>query len=123
MGAYYQCTIEQDGTTTRYDTWAIGQGSKLMEHSYIGNEYVERCLSKLENKPGFLTWLCDYHEEEGMCWSCITEKKLNRDDTWEMQSFYRILNHTKKLQIDIKKLVLLYKSRIRFCSLLALYNI
>jgi hypothetical protein len=111
MGAYFECTIEKDGEITRYNTWSINKGSKLMEHSYIGNEYVERCLSLLENKPGRLTWLCDYHEEPNMTWDHITEKDIDIKETWEMQPFYRILNHTKELQIDMKKLVLAYKDR------------
>jgi len=73
-----------------------------MEHSYIGNEYVERIMSMLK-EPGELTWLCDYYEGDGATWGNTTEATKDEflKDSEMIEADYIILNTTKKLFIDI----------------------
>jgi hypothetical protein len=87
-----------------YNTHDVGNGLKLMEHSYIENSYVERIMSMLR-EPGELTWLCDYYEGDGLTWDNVDEATqgefLKKSEVNE--SNYIILNITKKLFIDIAK--------------------
>ena len=101
MGAYYEATINKD----RYSTWSIKQGAKLMEHGYVGNDYVENVLSLLEKNPQPLQWLCDY-TEDGLTWENTVEHEFT-EDLWSyrLQPTYFILNHTKNLYIDIREFI------------------
>ena len=66
MGQYYYPTIlRQKGKrfySEQYYSWDFNNGLKLMEHSYIGNEFVKAVISQLFNRPGRLAWMGDYHE-------------------------------------------------------------
>ena len=106
MGSYYEAVIERDNKKKMYYTHDVNEGLKLMEHSYIGNEYTERIMSMLVNNPSPVVWLCDYHEEPGCQWSDFEE--ASKDEFLTASTFtnsddinYIILNHTKKLFIDI----------------------
>lgn len=115
MGAYYQATIEQEGEEAiRYNTHDAGSGLKLMEHSYISNEYVERIMSMLFDKSSLLTWVCDYTEGTYLDWGKTKEETKEKflENSYEIMSTYIILNHTQGLKIDIKKLICLNKERM-----------
>jgi len=117
MGAYYEAVINTEIIENkRINTHIFGAGLKLMEHSYVGNEYVESIMSAFLNTKGTLQWLCDYHEEEGNEWSDIDEirKEDEIDDTglYELLPFYFIVNHSKKIYIDMKKYICMNKDRM-----------
>ncbi len=56
--------VEDNATATMYDTHAIGNGLKLMEHSFLNNNYCKHIMSLLYNNPKPLIWLCDYHQPD-----------------------------------------------------------
>ncbi len=103
MGAYYECTLNHK----RYDNTG---GLKLMEHSFIENNYVGIMMFALTKNPKEVVWLCDYHEKDdntSHTWDNtkeITKYPTNR--VWEKD--YYILNHTKKCVIDVRHLEDLY---------------
>ena len=94
-----------------YDTHAIGNGLKLMEHSYLDNDYCKHIISLLHNNPSKLIWLCDYHEPDDITkhtWETTQENDSYKAlDDFEDNDYW-IINHTKKLYIDIKKLYEIY---------------
>ena len=95
-----------------YGTHSRDNGLKLMEHSYLENNYCKHIMSLLEDNPQNLIWLCDYHESDDI--TELTWNDAENDDTNKcLDSFpddkYYILNHTQKLSIDVQKLLSLYK--------------
>lgn len=68
MGQYYYPTILREKNkrfySEEYFSHDYGNGLKLTEHSYVGNNFVETVMAQLFNKPGRLAWLGDYHEKE-----------------------------------------------------------
>ena len=108
MGSYYMATIVNNKNEGKmYDTHALGNGLKLMEHSYIGNNYVNYVLSLLEGKENRLVWLCDYHnpdENTKLTWEkCVEETEYDKSVRIEDDKYY-VINHTLNVYIDIKKL-------------------
>ena len=67
MGQYYLPTLQDvngDGSFKTFHSHDYDNGLKLMEHSYIGNNFVAAVLSELVDKPMALWWLGDYAEDE-----------------------------------------------------------
>ena len=109
MGAYYQAVIDKE---KRYSTWeSTNDGAKLMEHSYMFNDYVNGVLNMTDGKSFKLDWLCDYHEAEDAedyTWSTTKEcKKFHGKEYLGFAPGY-ILNHTKECYIDNIQLISLY---------------
>lgn len=85
MGQYYKCMI---GDPKDYqipkgiDSWTYDNGAKLMEHSYVGNGYVDAAirllemLSSLEN-PCRMVWMGDYGDDDLP--DIVCENKKNSD--------------------------------------------
>jgi hypothetical protein len=109
MGQYYKPVILADDKKTikafgySHD---YGNGLKLMEHSYLGNEFMLRIERELEGNPQRLVWAGDYagYEESendnlyGIC--CENESlKLPVIEIKEHECRY-IVNHDKRVYID-----------------------
>ena len=114
MGSYYQATIiEPDNSAYMYNTHSLNIGLKLMEHSYVNNEYCKHIISLLHNNPQPLVWLCDYHESDDTTkHTWVTAEELNISEALDdfKDNNYWIINHTKKCYIDMHKLSNLYTS-------------
>jgi len=79
MGAYYEATLD----TVRYDTHSLDNGLKLMEHSYLENNYCIAVEQKLLEKARKLIWLCDYHTPDSRCnleWVTTDEKEFETSE-------------------------------------------
>ncbi len=113
MGQYYKAIILEDKDTDDapeviagcLESWTYNNGAKLMEHSWIGNEFVERVEAKLINQYDGrrIVWAGDYADPEPN-----TEENLY-DMTTEFhnyhiakptQTFRYIINHTMKQYVD-----------------------
>ena len=115
MGQYYTPVLidEENGDEKRYLSHDYGNGSKLMEHSYIGNGFVETICSEILEHPMRVAWVGDYAD------SVIDENKYkdipnikrfleieeDESDVYAKPNevegnvsslMYYILNHTKK---------------------------
>jgi hypothetical protein len=120
MGQYYIAVIlgeKPDGGLEFVRAWvnphAYANGSKLMEHSYVGNPYVgavEWLLSPL----GYfwksrLVWAGDYADPEvdGKTLYELAqdehEKKEMSPMPHNMEKYYFLVNHTKKQYVDKSK--------------------
>lgn len=88
MGQYYKPTIiYQDGSIASIYSHAYGNGSKLMEHSWIGNDFVNAVYSRILRRPRRIAWIGDYsHDEYETCEEAYT-KHYSRED------FMKCYNH------------------------------
>lgn len=67
MGQYYRIAFKHKGERTWKTTktsWDFNNGAKLMEHSYIGNPFVENVKDIIFDVPTRLVWAGDYADEE-----------------------------------------------------------
>ena len=63
MGQYYMPTLKDEtGKTETLYSLHFDNGLKLMEHSYIGNNFVSAVCDRISNKPKRVWWLGDYAE-------------------------------------------------------------
>lgn len=61
MGQYYKpLLIADDGTKQTAYSHDYGNGLKLMEHSWVGNNFVNAVLQNLDSNPQRLAWVGDY---------------------------------------------------------------
>jgi len=105
MGAYYMACVGK----TRYCTHELGNGLKLMEHSYLNNNYCEAIEWKLLNKKKSLVWLCDYHEKDMMTeltWNNTKEGSIKEaPDTYTEHSPVKyIINHSIQMYFEKQEL-------------------
>ena len=65
MGQYYRQAIEQDGNLDIFGTQTVNDwnGRKLMEHSWIGNSFMDAISERIHNKPANIVWCGDYADE------------------------------------------------------------
>lgn len=72
MGQYYKFMIGNvDDYQIPYgiDAWSYDNGAKLMEHSYVGNGFVDAAVRLLEqwssiDKPARVVWMGDYGDDD-----------------------------------------------------------
>jgi hypothetical protein len=70
MGQYYYAVIGRVNTDNTFaiDRWVhphrFGNGLKLMEHSYVGNEVVNRVEKELMGQRAAVVWAGDYADLE-----------------------------------------------------------
>ena len=65
MGQYYTPIIKRNnGTFATFYSHDYANGLKLMEHSYVGNIFVDTVAKQLYNNPSRLAWIGDYAESD-----------------------------------------------------------
>lgn len=63
MGQYYTPVfMDNQGEICTLYAHDFDNGLKLMEHSYIGNDFVNAALILLLNKPSSVAWIGDYSD-------------------------------------------------------------
>lgn len=124
MGQYYMpIFITENGDVSTLYAHEFDNGLKLMEHSYIGNYFVNAALSLIENTPLRVAWIGDYSDDPyedlystkmakedflrhyGMAWNEKDLHKLSKDTfaarklsslcTMKTNNKY-LINHTEK---------------------------
>jgi hypothetical protein len=115
MGQYYKaCFVnaKKDNVEEYFDSWDTNNGSKLMEHSYIGNDFVMNVTYKMINSPKRLVWAGDYGNyvvgENNYYMLCGKSKKSQNEieinvmkHALDTNTIY--INHDKKEWFDLKK--------------------
>ena len=116
MGQYYKPIIlapKQDNQAEQILAWLYSHdydcGLKLMEHSWLGNRYVQT-FEKMISPEGLhhksrVVWAGDYadHEEneEGNLYDfCGDINKIQPKETKKDIDYPYIVNHSKKLYVD-----------------------
>ena len=66
MGQYYTPVLEKDGLLTRINPSSLHHWPmvKLMEHSWMPNEYLAVVANRIYKNPLKLVWLGDYGDED-----------------------------------------------------------
>lgn len=111
MGQYYMPVIKRGNVLRRVYSHDFGNGLKLMEHSYIDNNFVNVVANELVENPAQLYWMGDYTEESdlfspsmfkrlyGYAWQRsendrTTVENPNEEFDWTKDWYY--VNETKK---------------------------
>lgn len=116
MGAYYKAVNIDDNNSM--EPWDFECGTKLAEHSYVGNKYINAVLHQIEfgswkNKP--LVWACDYDNNSafGKAYDSSSTIKIHKDDHDKIWEHYDsiIINNSKKEYIDLAEYQMHYIDR------------
>jgi hypothetical protein len=115
MGQYYKPIALNEEGGNPVKAWMYSHeydnGLKLMEHSYINNNFVNAFESQLaEGHPLFkskVVWAGDYADEEkgtskNLYSLCVDKNKINPPAV-EPMTYRYLINHTKKLFVDKTK--------------------
>ena len=105
MGQYYKpMSIDKMQHLSSHD---YGNGLKLMEHSYIGNNFVNTVESLLapggEWYKNRLVWAGDYADEEengDNLWTQVGDDPIEPEDMEKVESGRYIVNHTEREFVD-----------------------
>lgn len=119
MGQYYKPTILKNNKSKKTIVkWVYSHdydnGLKLMEHSYVGNNFVNVIENELKENPQILVWAGDYAEDcSGRKTNVYSrtyikryegKKITNGNEEFDHKTYRYIVNHTKKLYVDKSKL-------------------
>ena len=110
MGQYYKAILldkEKQNVIGWVSSWQYDSGSKLMEHSWMKNNFVCAFENMIYKNPMPVTWCGDYADavdgsEEGDNFYSLCEDKTNLTPTTELgehKSRY-IINHDTKEYVD-----------------------
>lgn len=63
MGQYYRAYVESENQKGFVESWDFDNGMKLMEHSWVGNEYCNAVMYLIEDNPMRVGWVGDYSKD------------------------------------------------------------
>lgn len=128
MGQYYTPVLkDENGNNIKaFYSHSYDNGLKLMEHSYVGNNFVNAVCNELYKNPHYVCWQGDYvgldelietgwfeTEEEAQehynnIWGndsgkvCFVEPTgKNQEYDWSGENY--LINHTKEIFLEIPK--------------------
>lgn len=124
MGQYYKAlTIDNNGVLTVFEPDKYGSFFKLTEHSWIGVRFTNAVLSFIKNNPKKVAWIGDYFttddnqlnnlvasvwKEENATYPLVFNPKVSKRDLGILKENTKkgfLINHTKKLFIDMVKYI------------------
>lgn len=131
MGQYYRTLLVfEDGSERCAIAHDYDNGVKLMEHSWIGNNFVNAILGAIENNPTRVAWVGDYSTDSisddcnlgngfitsrlqfEKLYACLWQEKIKRLPKTEEQydlgmnsKDCYIVNKTKKCFINLEKYI------------------
>ncbi len=78
MGQYFDCVMGSATTKFRkYPAHDFGQGAKITEHSWVGNDFVNKMAHILRFTPRQVAWIGDYAEDVEPKFDNVAEFKYN----------------------------------------------
>lgn len=110
MGQYYRpLVIFESGEEKYASAHDFGNGLKLMEHSWIGNNFVNVILHEIEDTPARVAWIGDYADAYfdetcnlGSGFITSVEDFMSKyNDVWESSEIERIPSDTPMFKLDI----------------------
>lgn len=88
MGQYYRpLIISADDTIVTLSAHSFGNGAKLTEHSWIGNDFVGAVYSLIHRRPQKVAWIGDYAYQD---YDSTQEAYSSTISTEDFQKFYDI---------------------------------
>lgn len=110
MGQYYKPVILADNKTTILSfmySWDYGNGSKLMEHSWQGNNFVGLFETLIYQNPQRVVWAGDYADECKRLKTNVYTRadnreklKVNPSEQLATRRLRYVINHDKKQFVD-----------------------
>ena len=116
MGQYYKPIIlkeKEDKPKRWFYSWDYDNGMKLMEHSYLANNFVGVVCNQLINKPNRLVWAGDYadieKDTEGTGYEgrgqnlyelAADNLKSRAKKQYDNKKYHILVNHTAKQFVD-----------------------
>ena len=110
MGQYYRAYIKQDNAEFAINA-SKDDGSKLLEHAFIGSDITDTVMNMLYKKPGQVVWVGDYANsdecenlgfDKTVVWQ--SNEKLTVAEKHTVPFLCRfIVNHSKMVYIDFFK--------------------
>ena len=113
MGQYYSASILAKNKKT-VEKWVspydYDNGAKLMEHSWLGNNFVLAFESLIYKNPQRVVWAGDYADEckgrkTNIHQRCIDKKVVKPTAHLKADDVRFIVNHTKKQFVDTNKVL------------------
>ena len=116
MGQYYKAYIKKKNEEPIVlSPWDYDNGAKLMEHSWLGNDFVNAVYFLIDEEPARIGWIGDYSDDASCdekiyatCW----ENKSNETFVDVEYNFFvendkiigkgYLINHDKEEFIDLK---------------------
>ena len=104
MGQYYNpCILTENKKQVKAWVYShdFGSGLKLMEHSWLKNDFVKAFESLIIDKPEFVVWCGDYADNVKNCKTNLYERCKDKtqvtpiDKPTIAQTRY-VINHDKK---------------------------
>ena len=114
MGQYYKPVILEDNKKSVKQfmySHDYHYGLKLMEHSYIGNNFVQTFERLILNNPQRVVWAGDYAEpckgrKTTIYSRCVDKLKIEPIPRVNQKESRYIVNHSKKQFVDKTKLTI-----------------
>lgn len=108
MGQYYSASIlaKNKKTVEKFvSPYNYGNGAKLTEHSWIGNNFVLAFESLIYKNPQHVVWAGDYADncksrKTNLYKRCIDKKEVKPTAHLKADEVRFIVNHTKKQFVD-----------------------
>lgn len=82
MGQYYRAALlsqDKKGKLEVFSPYDYKSGAKLMEHSWIGNNYINAVISHLNEHPMKVYWMGDYADEHPLCKRIWDRKRFSKE--------------------------------------------
>lgn len=124
MGQYYRPALIDDlGHVSWLSCYRYNNGAKLMEHSYVGNTFVDAVLSMIWKNPMKIAWIGDYSDSP---FSDAYSEKIDEEKfsiiyrlVWEDEEDIHLLSPeiTNKLSMRMKKRFLVNHTLKRYIDL------
>ena len=94
MGQYYTPVIIKNDKIKTFYCFDYDNGAKLMEHSYLRNNFTEVVVKQLLNKKARLAWVGDYAEPDDV------ENELAKKfiEIEEKEKLYRVKPRLSKME-------------------------
>lgn len=118
MGQYYMPVIKRGNKLRRAYSHDFGNGFKLTEHSYVGNNFVNVIANEIVDNPAQLYWLGDYAEEDDFASTAMFNRIYNYawnrkrkgrttienpNENFDWNKDWYFINQTKKEYIKMPK--------------------
>jgi hypothetical protein len=111
MGQYFHpCILTQNKRQVK--TWlsphAFGNGAKLMEHSWLTNNFVRAFESLIVDNPEIVVWCGDYADEVKGCKTNLYDRCTDEGEaipTPTEKEIRYVINHDKKEFVDKNNLI------------------
>ena len=119
MGQYYlpifldEKTDGNEKILAHMTSWDYHNGAKLMEHSFVGNHFMNTIENELSPKGKYskkrLVWAGDYADNEPSSDSnlfqlCTDDLKIMPETVRNLAKYRYLLNHTKKEFVNMRQL-------------------